>query len=117
MYLGGSAIGSTPVQVTALTDATRAWVGVDTCVAESSGALSCFGLNASGGAGTGDMLPVGSPTTVAGVTGVTALDNSTPTTCALTSGASLWCWGDDRFDQLGDGNPGPVTLGTGPHHV
>ena len=117
VYLAGAPIGSTPTQVTALTDATRAWVGVDTCVAESSGALSCFGLNASGGAGTGGLLPVDAPTAVAGVTNVTALDNSTPTTCALTSGAALWCWGDDRFDQLGDGNPGPVTLGAGPHRV
>jgi hypothetical protein len=63
------------------------------------------------------MLPVDAPTVVAAVTGVTALDNSTPTTCALASGAALWCWGDDRFDQLGDGNPGPVTLGAAPHHV
>ena len=117
VYLGGGAIGSTPTQVTALTDATRVWVGVDTCVAESSGVLSCFGRNASGGVGTGTLLPVDAPTAVAGVTGVTALDNSTPTTCALASGASLWCWGDDRFDQLGDGKPGLITLDPGPHQV
>jgi alpha-tubulin suppressor-like RCC1 family protein len=117
VYLAGGPIGSTPTQVTALTDATRVWVGVDTCAAEASGALSCFGLNASGGVGTGDMLPVDAPTAVAGVTNVVALDNATPSTCALTSGADLWCWGDDRFDQLGDGRSGAVTLDPGPFHV
>jgi alpha-tubulin suppressor-like RCC1 family protein len=63
------------------------------------------------------MLPVDAPTAVAGVTNVVALDNATPSTCALTSGADLWCWGDDRFDQLGDGRSGAVTLDPGPFHV
>ncbi len=86
---------------------------VHTCVRKSNGALDCWGDNRFGQLGSGDLEGRTEPTRIA-VPGGTAkiyvptgngIINSdlTAFTCALASEGAFYCWGDNRFGQLGTG--------------
>lgn len=88
---------------------------VHTCVRKSSGALYCWGDNRFGQLGTGDTTSHATPTRV-DFNGLGTLKVYAPAgtgeisadvavfTCALASDNQFWCWGDNRFGQLGLGS-------------
>lgn len=78
------------------------------CVIDPEGALWCAGSNLLGSRGTGvapspeqaaDFERVGGERTFLAVSASEAM------TCAVDTDAGLWCWGANRFGQLG-GGPG-----------
>ena len=77
-----------------------------TCAVTSAGAVWCWGANWAGQLGDGTNTSRLTPAPVSprlpplDVTAVTAGDGHT---CALTSAGAVWCWGDNRAGQLGDG--------------
>jgi serine/threonine-protein kinase len=86
-----------------------------TCLRRADGSLVCWGDNRFGQLGTGDTQKHGAPTPVA-FGGLGALkvyapmgngeisSDLTAFTCALASDENFWCWGDNRFGQLGTGD-------------
>jgi alpha-tubulin suppressor-like RCC1 family protein len=75
-----------------------------TCAITTGGTAYCWGYNDLGqlGSGTsGDSTSV--PVAVAGGLTFTAIQTGARHTCALTSGGTVYCWGDDYYGQLGRG--------------
>ncbi len=85
------------------------------CAVTVDGAVYCWGDNSSGELGNGSTLtspiPVAVPTLTSGVTSVTVGGNFA---CALLSGGSVECWGNNTYGQLGDGT---VMHSDVPHQV
>jgi alpha-tubulin suppressor-like RCC1 family protein len=89
------------------------------CALLSGGTVDCFGWNMSGqlgvGTSTGPQTCGGnpcsmSPVAVSGLSGVTAISAGAAGTCALLSGGTVKCWGDNTYGELGDGtSTGPQT--------
>jgi len=76
------------------------------CGRTAAGALACWGRNDFGQLGDGDVTAVfGSPAVAVagGPAAFTRLAGAGEHTCALGSGATLWCWGRNQNGQLGDG--------------
>ncbi|NVB43384.1 hypothetical protein G6O69_36505 [Pseudenhygromyxa sp. WMMC2535] len=91
--------------------------GGHSCALSSTGVMSCWGLDILGELGDGDgRLDRAAPIQVDALgSSVAAIDAGTTSTCAIDKDGSLWCWGGDWFDQVGDGedfvNPDtPVAL-------
>jgi len=65
-------------------------------------------------AGCYDHSCVGAPVAVPAVPPLVSLTTRTSHTCGLTAAGEAWCWGDNRFGQLGDGTNqkrgGPVQV-------
>ncbi|MCE7983053.1 MAG: RCC1 repeat-containing protein [Caldilinea sp. CFX5] len=107
---------STPVDVSGLAGVTKIDAGgAHTCAALTDGSLRCWGANNSGqlgdGARVGQLLPVA----VNGLPGAaTAVEAGIVHTCALLSGGSVVCWGNNEYTQMGDGT---ATLRTAPTPV
>ena len=85
-----------------------------TCARMSNGAMYCWGDNRFGQLGVGDTKPRNAPTRLSfdglGVTKVylPAGDGELSSdlgvfTCAITTDNALWCWGGNRYGQLGVG--------------
>lgn len=74
------------------------------CASGVSGAVYCWGNNASGQAGDGTQSYAIQPVKVAGLPGPAAQVKTVPrATCALLTNGKVYCWGDNAFGQLGDG--------------
>ncbi len=80
------------------------------CARMTDGTVRCWGLDAYGQTGGvssaacadgSGMDCVGSPTTVAGLTGVTQLAAGMGHTCALLTDGTVRCWGLDAAGELG----------------
>ena len=91
-----------------------------TCLRKTSGSLYCWGDNRFGQLGTGDTTKRSTPTRIdvaglgitrvllpAGETEITS--DLAGNTCAITTDSSLYCWGDNRFGQLGRGDTTSVS--------
>ena len=73
-----------------------------TCALTSDGAVWCWGYNFYGQLGDGTDTNSSTPVAVHRLTaGVTAIAAGADRTCALTSAATVWCWG---FNRQGLGN-------------
>jgi alpha-tubulin suppressor-like RCC1 family protein len=80
------------------------------CALEYDGSVKCFGANDSGQLGTG--IAGGDPTATASevreVSTGTPIDDATAIgagrdwACAVRTGGSVWCWGDNGSGQLGN---------------
>ncbi len=97
------------------------------CAISASGAVYCWGGNASGQLGTGNTSPQTTPTLVS-VPGVSvsfaSVSAAAQFTCALTTGTNptVYCWGLNSTGQLGNAifvgtltpNPAPLQVTGGP---
>jgi alpha-tubulin suppressor-like RCC1 family protein len=98
-----------PVAVMGLTDATALSAAGDfACALRRGGTVVCWGYNQGGQLGDGSFVSSPVPLAVAGLTGVTSIASaravaitSEGSTCAVRSDRSVWCWGENRFLQLG----------------
>lgn len=72
------------------------------------GRLSCWGSNAMGQLGVGDVVDHTSPAPVEGDDWVEVAAGERHA-CARREGGSLWCWGDNDQGQLGIGPSDPVS--------
>lgn len=88
--------------------------GSHTCARFSNGSVKCWGYNGNGKLGIGDFEDRGDDSNEMGTslpvvqlgTGLTAtsIETGASHTCALLSDASVKCWGDNTYGQLGVGN-------------
>ncbi len=87
----------TPVQIDAF--------GSTTCALLEDHTLACFGDNGSGQVGDPGLTDatVLSPHLVPGLNDVVQVAAGTTHTCAIRSGGTVWCWGNDGLGQIGDG--------------
>jgi len=88
-----------------------------TCAVTSAGSVWCWGANWAGQLGDGTSTSRLTPVPVSPrlpPLDVTALAAGDGHTCAVTRAGAVWCWGDNRAGQLGDGTtttrPTPVAV-------
>jgi alpha-tubulin suppressor-like RCC1 family protein len=95
-----------PTAVLGLTDAVALSAGFShTCALQHSGAVRCWGDNASGQLGNGSTATaVVSPVTVSGLSDAVAVAAGWVHTCAVQASGSVRCWGNNHFGQWGDGS-------------
>jgi len=118
---GTTANRSTPVQVIGLPPVRDIVLGyANTCALTLSGAAWCWGNNHAGTLGDGTTTNRPTPAPVAGGHTFDALSRSPGRWhhCALKANGSTWCWGRNRYGQLGPGAEDglfaePVAVGEG----
>ena len=90
--------------------------GYDTTCAIAAGSLYCWGANDTGQLGTGDRVDIGTPTAIkSDITDWIAVDSASYTVsgvdyserwghaCAISTSAGVYCWGRNKYGELGDG--------------
>lgn len=89
-----------------------------TCALTTNGALKCWGWNAYGTLGNGEVWDSDKPVDVVGMdNGVTQISAGSEHTCALIEGNAVKCWGSNVSGQLGNGNYGVNATSTVPVEV
>jgi alpha-tubulin suppressor-like RCC1 family protein len=63
--------------------------------------VRCWGRNTHGQLGTGDTVGSSRPRTVKGGHPAVSLSVAEGSSCLVDSGRRLWCWGDNRYRQVG----------------
>ncbi len=93
----------TPVEVPGLeTIASLAAGGAHSCAVDAAGKASCWGDNSAGQLGNGTTIGGSAPANVSPLgEGIEELAAGGMHTCALTEAGGVFCWGDNRFGQLG----------------
>jgi alpha-tubulin suppressor-like RCC1 family protein len=95
-----------PVAVIGLARGVRAVAagGRHSCALTRTRAVECWGDNAHGELGHGTTRSSLKPLVVAGLTHrVQGIAAGEAFACALTRSGRVWCWGDNRHGELGDG--------------
>jgi hypothetical protein len=94
-----------PIRVAGISDAIQIEGNSDTvCALKNDRTLWCWGDNSAGQLGRGTIG--GSEPTPAQVTGLSSVQDfavTADTVCAVTTTGEAYCWGSDRFAQLGNG--------------
>jgi alpha-tubulin suppressor-like RCC1 family protein len=90
--------------------------GAFTCVHQTDSSMSCWGSNGEGELGIGTADPSSpKPSAVKSLGNrVGRISAGANHTCAFTSDGTVWCWGDNRFGQLGTGD---TTAHTSPVNI
>ena len=98
-----TASSTSPVSVSGLIIVTMLAAGSNHNCAVTTGVVKCWGDNAHGQLGQDPATTASSssPMTVPGLGSITALVAGVNHTCALTSGGTVQCWGDNSAGQLG----------------
>ncbi len=107
----------TPTLVNGLDQVTAVAAGyAHVCALQSGGTLACWGYDADGQLGDGEVngIIVPSPTPVPGLTGVVAVSGGQSHTCALLSDGTVDCWGSSETGQVGNGSNGVDVLSPTP---
>jgi alpha-tubulin suppressor-like RCC1 family protein len=94
-----------PTQVPGLQGVTMIAAGWwHTCALLSDGTVKCWGDNLDGQTGVGKVgEPTFSPSTVAGLGGVSSIAAGFERTCAVTTDGAVYCFGNGEFGANGDG--------------
>jgi len=104
----GSTVAQTrPTKVQGLSSVVRLTTGAGhACAFTSDGAVWCWGDNREGQLGTGDTDARSRAVQIDpdGLGAVTQVYAGGAHTCAQRVDGSLWCWGSNRFGQLGTGD-------------
>ncbi len=106
----------TPVRVSGITNATQISAGFShTCALLSDGTVMCWGWNWEGQLGNGTTTENSpTPVQVSGITNATQISAGSDHTCALLTGGTVRCWGDNLYGWLGNGtttnSPTPVPV-------
>jgi alpha-tubulin suppressor-like RCC1 family protein len=125
--VGSNPCSTAPVAVMGLAGVVTALSVGDSvaCALLSGGTVQCWGANQYGQLGNGSTtgpdkcsnLPcaAAAASAVTGLTGVTAVAVGSTFACALLSGGTVQCWGDNSYGELGIGSmTGPDTCNAGP---
>jgi alpha-tubulin suppressor-like RCC1 family protein len=108
-----------PIEVRGVRGATRVVAGPShACAILRDGKVSCWGKNEAGETGSSTNYVEAArelvePEIVAGITDVTDLALTGDATCAVTSAAQVWCWGDATHPEqkvLGPSNEHPTHI-------
>ena len=114
------AFGAAPAMAAPLTAVAVSAGGADSCAVMSDATARCWGFNAGGELGDGTTTNQSLPDVVLNTAGTAPLGNISQvaagdTSCALLTGGTLDCWGDNRYGELGIGTKsGPQTCGVSP---
>jgi alpha-tubulin suppressor-like RCC1 family protein len=105
--IGSNAPQNAPMKVMGIASVVRLTTGAGhSCAFTSDGIVSCWGDNREGQLGTGDTDARNKPVRIDpdGLGAVTQVYAGGAHTCAQRVDGSLWCWGSNRFGQLGTGD-------------
>lgn len=81
------------------------------CALTRAGGVLCWGDNSVAQLGNGSTAPSPAPVPVRGLSsGVSSISTGFNHTCAVTSVGSVFCWGDNSYGQLGNGNRDGIIL-------
>lgn len=107
---------STPTPVPGLAGVAQLALGeYHSCARLTDGTAQCWGNNnQSGQLGDGTKLDKPTPTPVLGLADVVELAVGGWHGCAVSTGGTVQCWGDNSAGQLGDGTSGPGNLQPAP---
>lgn len=116
---GNTAASGMPLRVAELATAIDIKAGGNhTCALLQDTSVRCWGRNQQGQLGIGDAGPgLSMPVVVPGLANVTQLSLGLDHTCALTSNGELYCWGWNRYGQVGMGIVGDTAYVTRPQLV
>lgn len=102
----GGLVSALPVPVAGLSSGVRMIAGGarHTCALLDEGGVRCWGWNPLGGLGDGHTFESDVPVDVVGLPpDVVSITAGGETSCAMTEGGRVFCWGNNQSGQLGDG--------------